>query len=135
MTQPPPHSGYHWNGYKHPFFEGWYYRLTLPPDRGTIAFMYSIQDPGVQTQASGGAVQILGPDERYFCRSLPNVSTFWAWKHRLGHGQCRHGLIEESYRATDTLHQGQFWDPATHRIVRWHYTIEPVYTWGASQSR
>lgn len=132
MIQQTPHSGYHWDGCKHPFFEGWYYRLTLPPSQGnqTIAFMYSIQDPGVKTQASGGAVQILGPDEQYFCRSLPDISTFWAWKHKLGHGQSRHGPMEENYQATATLHQGQFWDPATNRLFRWHYTIEPVYTWG-----
>ncbi|MEM9806671.1 MAG: tocopherol cyclase family protein [Cyanobacteria bacterium P01_D01_bin.56] len=130
MIQQTPHSGYHWDGCKHPFFEGWYYRLTLPPSRGTIAFMYSIQDPGVKTQASGGTAQILGPDEQYFCRSLPDISTFWAWKHKLGHGQSRRGPIAESYQATITLHEGQFWDPTTSRIVRWHYTIEPIYTWG-----
>ncbi|MEO0867352.1 MAG: tocopherol cyclase family protein, partial [Cyanobacteria bacterium J06642_11] len=135
VIQSPPHSGYHWDGHKHPFFEGWYYRLTLPPtDGGTIAFMYSVQDPGGKTQASGGAVQILGPHEQYFCRALPNLSTFWAWKHKLGHGQRRYGPREESYQATATYHQGQFWDPATQRTVRWHYTLEPIYTWGQAQS-
>ena len=84
MTRPTPHSGYHWQGRQQPFFEGWYYRLTLLPHQGnqTIAFMYSLQDPGAQTAASGGTVQILGPDEQYFCRSLPDVSQFWAWRHR-----------------------------------------------------
>lgn len=133
MIRPVPHSGYHWNGRQHPFFEGWYYRLTLPPHQGnqTIAFMYSLQDPGVQTPASGGTVQILGPDEQVFCRSLPDVSRFWAWKHRLGHGHSRCGPIAESYRATETLHKGQFWEPVSAQTVRWHYTLEPVYRWGA----
>ncbi len=135
--RPIPHSGYHWNGVQQPFFEGWYYRLTLPPQQGnqTIAFMYSLQDPActtavTKTSASGGAVQILGPNEHYFCRSLPDLSRFWAWKHRLGHGHSRNGPIEESYQVTTTRHTGQFWDPALNRTVRWNYTIEPVYSWG-----
>lgn len=135
MKQQPrstPHSGYHWNGRQHPFFEGWYYRLTLPPKQGnqTIAFMYSLQDPACQTPASGGAVQILGPDEQYFCRSLPDLSRFWAWQHQLGHGHSRTGPSAERYRVTATSHKGQFWDPASSRTVRWHYSLEPVYTWG-----
>lgn len=144
----PPHSGYHWNGRQHPFFEGWYYRLTLPPAQGnqTIAFMYSLQDPACATTVpctpmSGGAVQILGPDEQYFCRTLPDLSTFWAWPHQLGHGQRRDrnqgrnqcpdgGSIAEGYRVTATEHEGVFWEPGSDRLIRWHYTIDPVYTWG-----
>ena len=175
-----PHSGYHWNGRQHPFFEGWYYRLTLPPEQGnqTIAFMYSLQDPAcgtsmARTSACGGAVQVLGPDEQYFCRTLPDLSTFWAWTDRLGHGQgirnhppqssyvlqtrsakakvgsfsgpppCKGGVrggdlaselwtqdYTEGYRVTATEHDGVFWDPGTDRLLRWHYTIDPVYTWG-----
>ena len=142
MTLQSPHSGYHWNGRQQPFFEGWYYRLTLPPNqtpRGqTIAFMYSLQDPtcgsvAAKTQASGGAVQILGPDEQYFCRSLPDVSRFWACKDRLGHGQSRAStrIPVEGYRVTATLHEGQFWDPSSAQIIRWRYRLEPVYSWGA----
>ena len=40
-----PHSGYHWDGTPQRFFEGWYYRVTLPELGQTIAFMYSIDDP------------------------------------------------------------------------------------------
>ena len=130
MPQPTPHSGYHWKGNQQPFFEGWYYRLTLPPDQGTqtIAFMYSLQDPAGQTPASGGAVQILGPDEQYFCRALPDIARFWALKHTLGHGHSRSSA--EHYRVTATLHEGTFWDPSTNQTVSWHYTVAPFYSWG-----
>ncbi|MDB9354927.1 tocopherol cyclase family protein, partial [Nodularia spumigena CS-587/03] len=37
-----PHSGYHWDGSSRSFFEGWYYRVTLPHCGQTFAFMYSI---------------------------------------------------------------------------------------------
>ncbi|MGC1527777.1 MAG: tocopherol cyclase family protein, partial [Phormidesmis sp.] len=68
-----PHSGYHWRGQgfsANRFFEGWYLRLTLPDVAQTFAFMYSIDDPAAGTEHSGGAAQILGPDESYYCRSF-----------------------------------------------------------------
>ncbi len=56
-----PHSGYHWGGDNRRFFEGWYYRVTLPaPENQTFAFMYSIEDPIGGKPHSGGAAQILG---------------------------------------------------------------------------
>ena len=60
-----PHSGYHWNGVDPNFFEGWYFRVTLPKLRESFAFMYSIEDPLGKSDRSGGAVQILGIDEEY----------------------------------------------------------------------
>ena len=60
-TQTPstqtPHSGYHWDGSDRRFFEGWYYRVTLPTGE-TFAFMYSIEDPIGGKTHSGGAAQI-----------------------------------------------------------------------------
>ena len=81
-----PHSGYHWDGSDRRFFEGWYYRVTLPEQRQTFAFMYSIEDPIGGKPYSGGAAQILGPDDEYICRTFPDVSKFWAWRNALGLG-------------------------------------------------
>ncbi|MBD2036713.1 tocopherol cyclase family protein [Leptolyngbya sp. FACHB-321] len=81
-----PHSGYHWDGSDRRFFEGWYYRVTLPDSGQTFAFMYSIEDAIGGKPHSGGAAQILGPNDEYLCRTFPNVHTFWAWKHTLGLG-------------------------------------------------
>ena len=99
------HEGYHWQGQTSRFFEGWYFRLTLPSvsvlsgsqallsvneSAGeTFAFMYSIDDPAGGQDHSGGAAQILGPGETYYCRSLPDVTKFWAWPHQLGLGHWR----------------------------------------------
>ncbi|MCM1985071.1 tocopherol cyclase family protein [Lyngbya confervoides] len=149
MLLQTPHSGFHWDGRQQPFFEGWYYRLTLPPDcpfrqtsgPQTLAFMYSLQAPrsltGARSQPGGGSVQILGPEEQYFCRSLPDLSKFWAWKTKLGHGQSRTGKapMPEGYWVSAHLHKGQFWDPAQARMLRWRYHIEPVYGWGSPQAR
>ena len=61
-----PHSGYHWNGFDRDFFEGWYFRITLPKIGESFAFMYSIEDPLGINPHSGGAAQILGIGEEYW---------------------------------------------------------------------
>lgn len=148
-----PHSGYHWQGDRQRFFEGWYYRVTLPRDRQSFAFMYSIEDPIGGQPHSGGAAQILGPDDVYFCRTFPDVRWFWAWPDRLGLGhrsssaQIPLGLnppqyldpdtfnakIPEGYQGTATQHQGRLTHPGcgdTTPVVSWDYQIEPIYGWG-----
>ncbi|MGB8689190.1 MAG: tocopherol cyclase family protein, partial [Microcoleus sp.] len=40
-TLETPHSGYHWDSSTRRFFEGWYYRITLPIHQQSFAFMYS----------------------------------------------------------------------------------------------
>ena len=81
-----PHSGYHWDGGNRRFFEGWYYRVTLPDCGQTFAFMYSIEDPIGGKPHSGGAAQILGPDDEYLWRTFPDVQRFWAARSQLEFG-------------------------------------------------
>ncbi|MDA0266174.1 MAG: tocopherol cyclase family protein [Cyanobacteria bacterium] len=143
-----PHSGYHWDGSDRRFFEGWYFRLTLPAVGQSFAFMYSIDDPGGQTALSGGAAQILGPDDTYLYCPFPDVKGFWAWPHRLGLGHWRAAsntqsrylapdvfaeTVTQGYQVTSTLHQGYLRDSRTGAIARWHYTIQPRYGWGPLQ--
>ncbi|MFH7241919.1 MAG: tocopherol cyclase family protein [Spirulina sp.] len=145
----PPHSGYHWPGSHRRFFEGWYFRVTLPEVGQSFAFMYSIEDPGGGQPHSGGAAQILGPQDRYLCRTFPNPQLFWAWKEGLGLGHWRYPAhpsrptspqfllpgefdrqIQEGYQVTATWHQGKLYDPSSGDTVRWQYSTEPVYGWG-----
>jgi tocopherol cyclase len=123
-----PHSGYHWDGSTRRFFEGWYFRVTLPEIEQSFAFMYSIDDPAGGQPQSGGAAQILGPDETYFCRTFPDVRQFWAWRRALELGHWRQG--PEGYQATATHHQGRLRDPASGEVVAWQYETTPVYGWG-----
>ncbi|MEA5569633.1 tocopherol cyclase family protein [Calothrix sp. UHCC 0171] len=153
-----PHSGYHWdNGDKQiirsrdrRFFEGWYYRVTLPQEKQTFAFMYSIEDPIGGKPYSGGAAQVLGIDDEYLCRTFPDVKTFWASTDSLALGhwgktnlptpaanqplyllpnEFNH-YIQEGYQATATLNQGIIHDPGTGDRCQWLYEIEPIYGWG-----
>ncbi|MGD1905095.1 MAG: tocopherol cyclase family protein [Leptolyngbyaceae cyanobacterium] len=146
-----PHSGYHWHGDSRRFFEGWYFRLTLPEVGQSFAFMYSIDDPGGQTALSGGAAQILGPDDRYLYCPFPDVNGFWAWSHRLGLGhwttepiqetpryltpESFHQQITRGYQVTSTHHQGCLKDDQTGAIARWDYQIQPRYGWGPGPQR
>ncbi|AMW28370.1 tocopherol cyclase family protein [Arthrospira platensis] len=148
ITLSTPHNGYHWEGGDRRFFEGWYYRVTLPEPRQTFAFMYSIEDPSGGQPHSGGAAQILGPDDQYLCRTFPDVNKFWASTDTLALGHWgdtdlksapgyldsqlfdRH--IHQGYQGTDTHHQGSLKDGT--RNCSWEYTITPVYGWGKQQS-
>ncbi|MDJ0723950.1 MAG: tocopherol cyclase family protein [Prochloraceae cyanobacterium] len=140
-----PHSGYHWDETSERFFEGWYYRVTLPEIAETFAFMYSIDDPIGSQPHSGGAAQILGPRDEYLYRIFTDVKGFWGAKNSLGLGHWGktnlanprelpsdrfESEIKEGYQATATLNQGYIEDPVTKNYCRWSYTIEPVYGWG-----
>ncbi|MEP0856178.1 tocopherol cyclase family protein [Trichocoleus sp. DQ-U1] len=141
-----PHSGYQWDGTSQRFFEGWYYRVTLLDCGHTFAFMYSLEDPLGNQPHSGGAAQILGPEDSYLCRTFPDVNKFWALRDVLALGHWgktdlstkpaylppeafeRH--VQDGYQATATWHQGALHDPGTGSQARWQYEIKPVYGWG-----
>jgi len=140
-----PHSGYHWDGKSDRFFEGWYYRVTLQMGE-TFAFMYSIEDPIGGKSHSGGAAQVLAPQDEYLCRTFPDVGKFWASKEVLSLGHWGktdlkippkqlkptdfEQYIKEGYQATAQFNQGFIQDPGTNNYCRWYYEIQPVYGWG-----
>ena len=153
-----PHSGYHWPGGADRFFEGWYFRLTLPDPGQTFAFMYTIDDPAGGGEHSGGSAQILGPNEVYYCRSFPDVKLFWAWPHKLGLGHWRFSFpeakltapalparylapkrfdreVQEGYQVSDRLHQGQLLNPSGKLKAKWHYEVNPLSGWGTPSDR
>lgn len=145
-----PHSGYHWDGSDGRFFEGWYYRVTLPDCGQTFAFMYSIDDPIGGKSHSGGAAQVLGPDDEYLCRTFADVDRFWASSESLalGHwGKTELAIspqyldpskfedyIQDGYQATATLNQGSIRDRASNNYCRWQYEIKPVYGWASQDA-
>ncbi len=143
-----PHAGYHWDGSLRRFFEGWYFRITLPQVGHSFAFMYSIEDPQGDTATSGGMAQILGPQDQHQWRTFPEVRGFWADRQSLalGHwGATEKKLqippqylspdiferyVRSGYQTSDTLNQGSIQDPITEQKIAWRYRIEPVYSYG-----
>eukprot|EP01025_Chloroclados_australasicus_P016918 TRINITY_DN18630_c0_g1_i2.p1 TRINITY_DN18630_c0_g1~~TRINITY_DN18630_c0_g1_i2.p1 ORF type:complete len:459 (+),score=49.22 TRINITY_DN18630_c0_g1_i2:47-1378(+) len=122
-----PHSGYHYDGLPRRFFEGWYWRVTLPDVKQSFSLIYSIEDPQGDTPLSGVGAQVMGPDDGYICQFSKNVNNFWANRNNLALGSCflpsaprRRGtvpkqlveedhfndMIEQGFQASDTWHQG-----------------------------
>lgn len=150
QTIKTPHSGYHWDGISQRFFEGWYFRITLPEIGENFAFMYSIDDPMGGQPHSGGAVQILGAKEEYLSRSFPKVKGFWAEKNRLSLGHWgKQNLnikpqplsadkfashIKEGYQISGNVHQGYIYNPSNSQYCHWQYEIKPIYGWGNLQN-
>lgn len=152
---PPPilktrHAGYHGPGSPQRFFEGWYYRISLPTEGESFAFMYSIEDPGREKSTSGGFAQVLGPQDERVYQLFPDTKQFWASKQQLALGHWHEGTGTPSplgylpperfdktvlwgYQATDQINQGMIHD-AQGNIVRWHYRIEPEYGWGLERN-
>ncbi len=141
-----PHSGYHWDGSSQRFFEGWYYRISLPQWDQSFAFMYSIDDPVGNKYYSGGAAQVLGENNNYLYRIFPDIKRFWAsqkelalchWKQdnlnrkpQVLESSIFTETVTEGYQATATLNQGYIEDPITNNYCRWCYDIKPIDGWG-----
>jgi tocopherol cyclase len=140
-----PHDGYHWQGHERDFFEGWYFRLTLPKIGESFAFMYSIEDPLGINPHRASAAQILGIGEKYIWTTFADLGKFWADRSRLslGHwGETNLTIppqllaidefdrtIKQGYQVTATLHQGSL----PEHNCRWCYQTVPVYGWGQPQ--
>jgi tocopherol cyclase len=130
-----PHQGYHYNSSINTrFFEGWYYRISIPELQQSFAFMYAIDDPQGNTPVSGGSVQILGIDDAHLWRTLPNSSDFYAAYDRfyLEHwGKQNRDL--EGYSASDRHNRGKIYDPLSQTFCTWDYQIKSIHTWGRAQ--
>ncbi|CAH9074244.1 unnamed protein product [Cuscuta europaea] len=90
-----PHSGYHFDGTRRQFFEGWFFKVAIPECRQSFCFMYSLENPAFTKPLSvleelqyghrftGIGAQILGADDKYICQYTPGSTNFWADRHEL----------------------------------------------------
>jgi len=104
------------------FFEGWYYRITLPPPEEeeedgdgegvSFAFIVSIEDPGrrknqrhkakgdnnnnnTNENVSLAAIQIMGPNDEYLVQADRDDTKFWAWEDTQSLGCTFHYKTDE----------------------------------------
>lgn len=148
--QSTPHSGFHWDGRKAPYFEGWYYRITIPSImlKGGIsfAFMYSIQNPLTDQQTC--AVQIIGPSDEYIWSSPPPASggaDFLACPSTMRHSlrvvppaaspNPPRTVLPPTYSVTPSEHSGEIFDSSRSVRARWHFRVAAVYGWGQPDRR
>uniref|UniRef100_A0A1D1Z1Z3 Putative tocopherol cyclase, chloroplastic n=1 Tax=Anthurium amnicola TaxID=1678845 RepID=A0A1D1Z1Z3_9ARAE len=90
-----PHSGYHFDGTARAFFEGWYFKVSIPECRQSFCFMYSMENPaftkplGMLEKAihgprfTGVGAQILGAYDKYICQFSEESKYFWGSRHEL----------------------------------------------------
>ena len=117
--QQPPHAGCHFRpthlgtprNHKGPrqtkrFFEGWYYRITLPQDNASFAFIYSIEDPFDGSDLSLSCQQIMGPDDEYLVQADRDHTKFWAWTHQQALGcvfKAKNDSAQNALSPTETV--------------------------------
>ena len=80
-----PHSGYHRTvGVPRTFFEGWYFRVTLPESRDNLSLIYHVYDPDLPDSPRRAAgAQVCAPGGGYLFRESKNVDAFRADPHAL----------------------------------------------------
>ncbi|XP_073129409.1 tocopherol cyclase, chloroplastic-like [Henckelia pumila] len=93
-----PHSGYHFDGTARKFFEGWYFKVSIPESRQSFCFMYSVENPAFTKKLSrleeaqygprftGVGAQILGADDKYICQFTGESHNFWGSRDELSLG-------------------------------------------------
>jgi len=105
-----PHSGYHFDGTDRRFFEGWYFRVTMPESGESFALIYSVEDPLGNTPISGVGAQVMGPRNGYFVQYDKRTNDFWAQRNKLALGCNFKGtsrIPKRHYR--DMVGEDQFW--------------------------
>ncbi|KAH7574246.1 hypothetical protein JRO89_XS03G0270500 [Xanthoceras sorbifolium] len=90
-----PHSGFHFDGSTRTFFEGWYFKVSIPESKQSFCFMYSMQNPAFKNKLSrlevvqhghrftGVGAQILGADDKSICQYSEESPNFWGSRHEL----------------------------------------------------
>ncbi|KAL3683399.1 hypothetical protein R1sor_001421 [Riccia sorocarpa] len=98
-----PHSGYHFDGSSRRFFEGWYFKVSIPEIKDSFAWMYTVEEPGSLTSSSssssssgdenstgpkfhGTGAQVMGANDHYLFQYDKTVRNFWGSRHELALG-------------------------------------------------
>ena len=155
-----PHSGYHWDGARGRFMEGWYFKVAAPS--GSFAFMYSIENPNSWDPSAGVGAQVMGPKDSYMLQYSKDTRRFWADGKKLELG-CAFRLresgpypsgmsekgdferrVERGFQVSSSWHQGHLTlesrgvgghiEPSV-RECSWAYETRRVHGWGNSTGR
>lgn len=84
---------YHFDGTSRKFFEGWYFKVSIPERRQSFCFMYSVENPAFRkkltplevaqngSRSTGVGAQILGAYDKYICQYSEESQNFWGSKN------------------------------------------------------
>lgn len=80
---------YHFDGTARNFFEGWYFKVSIPECKQSFCFMYAVENPAFPKKLSkleelqygprftGVGAQILGAHDKYICQYADESRNFW----------------------------------------------------------
>lgn len=86
-------GSYHFDGTTRKFFEGWYFKVSIPERRQSFCFMFSVESPAFTKKLTpfevaqygprftGVGAQILGVDDKYICQYSQESTNFWGSKN------------------------------------------------------
>jgi len=141
--QQPPHAGRHFlpshrafrpSRFQNPlkskaqktvsrrFFEGWYYRITIPDSNHTsFAFIFSIEDPfpNSSSKLSCAAVQVMGPNDQYTVQADTDATKLWAFQGQQSLG-CTFEWTPSTTNDNDSLNTRT----ALHPDHEWHSMVQ-----------
>jgi len=135
-----PHSGYHFSGTPNDrFFEGWYFRVTIPEIHQSFAFIYSVEDPGKGGVNSGTGVQVMGPEDGYVVQFSTRTDIFWGSESELALGasfQPRSDAMKAKLKRDDRplLSPRQMVDESTFNALT-RYGFQSNSTWNQGHIR
>ncbi|KAH0453104.1 hypothetical protein IEQ34_017428 [Dendrobium chrysotoxum] len=146
-----PHSGYHFDGTARMFFEGWYFKVSIPHSRQSFCFMYSVENPafsdgmGVLDRAmyghrfTGVGAQILGADDKYICQFSEKSKNFWGSRQELMLGNtfiAGNNSAPPNGELTPQEFRKRVLEGFQNvKTARWEYSTRPVYGWGDIKSK
>lgn len=73
---------YHWDGFSHPYFEGWFFRVVVS-ETTSFAFIYGVQNPGVPDGESSSSFVVAARNGEPAWTALFPVDAFTASRQTL----------------------------------------------------
>ena len=110
---------YHWDGFTHPFYEGWFFRLVIP-DGPSFAFIYSIQNPAAVDGDPSSAQVIVARSGGDSVENVVGIEEFAASSRRFSIRIGDHIAHEREFA-------GRIEDDG--REVRWEVDYEVLEPW------
>lgn len=137
-----PHSGYHrQRGVARAFFEGWYFRFTLPRARESVSLIYHVYDPDLpDSKRAGAGAQVCAPGGKYLY-AVTGADAFEGASHALELKATRAGDEFFEVSREGTRHRGSLTSAGEDedgpwgcgraaKTVRWDIAVTPLRGWG-----
>jgi tocopherol cyclase len=112
---------YHWDGLQDPFYEGWFFRVAIPDQGRSFAFLYVVLNPGSLDETKRRAFVVVADSEGRVVRTDFSADDFRGSKHELD------VRIGDHNRATTSSVAGDITSGAHH--VRWSMNYDVQETW------